>query len=151
DGTIYVVEGVAKRIGRFSATGASRGTVGPRFVDPYDVQAAADGSLYVLETAALGTIKRVSPGGSVSVVRGGCALDSAPRGRDGDGADRQGSRARGRIRSAGREIGLRPARAGRARRGRSRAARAAVDGVAPRRGDPARAAQPHDRVHRRDR
>lgn len=61
DGTVYVVEAVAKRIGRFSATGASLGVVGPTFVDPYDVEVAPKGVLYVVETAAAGHIERVVP------------------------------------------------------------------------------------------
>jgi len=68
DGSVYVVEGVAKRIGHFSATGASLGTVGPTFGDPYDVEVAANGALYVLDTAAAGGIRRIARNGTVSTV-----------------------------------------------------------------------------------
>ena len=70
DGTLYVVEATAKRVGHFSAGGRRLGTVGPRYADPYDVQAAPNGTVYVLDTAALGTIERVRPNGAVSVIPG---------------------------------------------------------------------------------
>jgi streptogramin lyase len=70
DGTIDLVEAAAKRVARYSAAGKRLGNVGPRYFDPYDVQVARNGVVYVLDTAALGTIKRVGPNGDVSVVRG---------------------------------------------------------------------------------
>ena len=70
DGTIDVVEAVAKRVGHYSAAGERLGNVGPRYSDPYDVQVAPNGVVYVLATAALGTIERIAPNGVASVVRG---------------------------------------------------------------------------------
>lgn len=70
DGTIDVVEAAGKRVGRYSATGRRLGSVGPRYSDAYGVQVTPDGVVYVLETAALGTIERISTRGAVSVVRG---------------------------------------------------------------------------------
>ena len=70
DGTIDLVEAAAKRVGRYSASGKRLGNVGARYSDPYDVQVGRDGVVYVLDTAALGTIKRIEPNGAVTVVRG---------------------------------------------------------------------------------
>jgi len=70
DGTFALVEAAARRVGHYSAEGKRLGSVGPRFSDPYGVQVAPDGAVYVLETAQLGTIERISPGGEVSVIRG---------------------------------------------------------------------------------
>ncbi len=68
DGSLYVVEATAKRVGHYSATGTRLGDVGPVFNDPYDVEVAGDGTVFVLETAESGTIKRVAPDGSVSTL-----------------------------------------------------------------------------------
>jgi sugar lactone lactonase YvrE len=62
DGTIYVVESEAKRVGRYSSTGARLGAVGGVFGDPYDVDAET-GAAYVVDTAASGVIRRVTANG----------------------------------------------------------------------------------------
>jgi glucose/arabinose dehydrogenase len=49
-------------------SGARIGFVGPAFRVPYDVQAAADGTVYVLEAGPAGRVRRVSPDGRVSTV-----------------------------------------------------------------------------------
>ena len=67
DGSIYLVEGT-KRVGHYSAAGARLGDVGPVFNDPYDVEVAADGTVYVIDTAESGTIVRIAPNGSVSTL-----------------------------------------------------------------------------------
>jgi glucose/arabinose dehydrogenase len=48
--------------------GRRLGPVGRKFGDPYDVEAAPDGSLYVIDTAAAGSLYRVSPSGKSTVV-----------------------------------------------------------------------------------
>lgn len=63
DGTIYVVESEAKRVGRYSAAGARLGPVGPVYGDPYDVAAGPGGTAFVVDTAASGVIRRVAPNG----------------------------------------------------------------------------------------
>lgn len=60
DGTVYVVEATAKRIGVFAADGTPHGKIGPRFGDPY--MTAVDGaSLWVVDTSASGSVRRISP------------------------------------------------------------------------------------------
>jgi sugar lactone lactonase YvrE len=71
DGSIYLIELGAKRIGRYSAAGVRLGDVGPAFNDPYGLQVAADGTVYVIETAPAGTIKRIAPNGTVSTLSAG--------------------------------------------------------------------------------
>ena len=71
DGSLYLVEAGAKRVGHYSAAGARLGSVGPVFDDPYDVDTAADGTVYVVETAASGSIVRVAPNGSWSKLSSG--------------------------------------------------------------------------------
>jgi streptogramin lyase len=70
DGTIYVVEAEAKRVGHYSSAGTRLGVVGPLFADPYDVDAAARGVVYVVDTAAAGVIRRVSGRSSVTIPTG---------------------------------------------------------------------------------
>jgi sugar lactone lactonase YvrE len=67
DGTIYVVEAEAKRLGRYSSAGARLGLVGPVFGDPYDVDAGA-GAAYVVDTAASGVIRRVAANGTTVTI-----------------------------------------------------------------------------------
>lgn len=71
DGSLFLVEATAKRVGHYGATGAHLGDAGPVFNDPYDVEVGADGTVFVLETAASGTIKRIAPDGSVSTLSSG--------------------------------------------------------------------------------
>jgi sugar lactone lactonase YvrE len=64
DGTIVVVNGETKRLERYAATGTRIGVVGAPFRDPYTLAAARDGTLYVIETAASGTVVRIAPNGT---------------------------------------------------------------------------------------
>jgi len=59
DGTVYVAEAAAKRIGVFAADGTPRGRIGPTFYDPY-VVAVAGASLWVVDTSVAGTVRRIS-------------------------------------------------------------------------------------------
>jgi streptogramin lyase len=68
DGSIYLVEAVAKKVGHYSATGKRLGSVGHGYTDPYDVQVAPDKTVYVVDTSVVGTIVRVAPDGTVSTV-----------------------------------------------------------------------------------
>jgi streptogramin lyase len=68
DGTIYVVESEAKRVGRYSAAGTRRGAVGPVYGDPYDVAVAPGGRVFVVDTAAAGVIRRVAPDGKTVTI-----------------------------------------------------------------------------------
>jgi streptogramin lyase len=63
NGTIYVVEAEAKRVGRYSAAGTRLGVVGPVFGDPYDVVADPRGGVFVVDTAAAGVIRRIGTNG----------------------------------------------------------------------------------------
>ena len=58
-------------MGLAPAAGARLGNVGPVFNDPYDVDASADGTVYVVETNERGTIVRIAPNGSVSTLTTG--------------------------------------------------------------------------------
>lgn len=66
DGTIYLVEATAKRVGHYTAAGKRLGSIGPRFGDPYDV-AVARGVVYVVDTAASGTVRRVTADGATTL------------------------------------------------------------------------------------
>jgi len=68
DGTLYVVDAGTKRIEHLSADGTRRGFVGPMFNDPYDVEVAEDGVVYVIETAEVGTIRAIAPDGIASTI-----------------------------------------------------------------------------------
>src|SRR5262249_30080519 len=68
DGTLYVVEAHSNRIVHLSAAGARLGFVGPVFGLPYDVEAAPDGVVYVLESGAIGRLRRVALDGTVTTV-----------------------------------------------------------------------------------
>jgi sugar lactone lactonase YvrE len=68
DESVYVADGSTRRIVRLMIDGRRLGTVGRKFGDPYDVEAAPDGSLYVVDTAAAGSLYRVAPGGTSTVV-----------------------------------------------------------------------------------
>ena len=59
DGTVYVAEAAAKRIGVFAADGTPRGRIGPTFYDPYAV-AVAGASLWVVDTSVADTVRRIS-------------------------------------------------------------------------------------------
>jgi streptogramin lyase len=66
DGSIYLVEATAKRVGHYSAGGKRLGSVGPRFGDPYDVSVGR-GVVYVVDTAASGTVRRVTATGTTTL------------------------------------------------------------------------------------
>jgi sugar lactone lactonase YvrE len=68
DGSLYVVAATARRVVHLSPTGSRLGIVGPTFGDPYDVEVAPDGVVYVLDTAAAGHLYRVNPNGTARVV-----------------------------------------------------------------------------------
>jgi streptogramin lyase len=68
DGSIYLVEAATLRVARYSSAGARLGNVGPTFNDPYDLAVARDGTVYVVDTALKGTIRRIAPDGSVSTI-----------------------------------------------------------------------------------
>ena len=66
--TAYVVDASTNRIVHLRIDGKRLGSVKHAFVDPYAVAAAADGSLYVVDTAASGRLYRVGPNGTTKVV-----------------------------------------------------------------------------------
>jgi sugar lactone lactonase YvrE len=68
NGSVYVVESSTKRILHLGADGTRKGFVGPRFIDPYDIARAKDGTIYVVDTSAFGTVKRIAPSGKTSTL-----------------------------------------------------------------------------------
>ncbi len=58
DGTVDVVAADEHRIVRFTSTGRRIGAIGPRFVDPYALSVAVDGSVYGVDIGA-GVIRRI--------------------------------------------------------------------------------------------
>ena len=68
NGTVYVVAADAHRIARYTASGKRLGFVGPRFTDPYALSVAHDGTVYALDLAVTGIIRRIAPDGTSSVV-----------------------------------------------------------------------------------
>jgi sugar lactone lactonase YvrE len=68
DESVYVVEASTRRIVRLMIDGRRLGLVGRKFGDPYDVEAAPDGSLYVVDTGAAGSLYRVSRDGKSTIV-----------------------------------------------------------------------------------
>ena len=68
DGSIYVVDGKASRLLHLSPSGDRIGFVGPVFRTPYDVEAAPDGAVYLLEAGPSGRIKRIAPNGTVTTI-----------------------------------------------------------------------------------
>jgi sugar lactone lactonase YvrE len=69
DGTLYVCDGLNRRVVHLSAAGTPLGVAGgSAFADPYDVEAAADGSLFVVDTAESGRIRRIAPDGTVTTL-----------------------------------------------------------------------------------
>jgi serine/threonine-protein kinase len=67
DGTIYVVDATARRVAHLGETGKRLGFVGPRFGDPYALDATPRG-VYVVDTSAAGVIRLVRNDGKVSTI-----------------------------------------------------------------------------------
>jgi hypothetical protein len=68
DGTVYLVDGSTGRVLHLMIDGRRLGSVARVFRDPYDVKAAADGSLYVIDTSVSGWLYRVAPDGSSAII-----------------------------------------------------------------------------------
>jgi streptogramin lyase len=68
DRDAYVVDASIDRVVRLRIDGLRLGAVKHAFSDPYAVSAARDGSLYVVDTAAVGRVYRVSPVGTTTAV-----------------------------------------------------------------------------------
>jgi glucose/arabinose dehydrogenase len=68
DGSVYVVGGQDRRVVHVSASGARIGFVGPALALPYDVEAAGDGAVYVLEAGPVGYVRRIAPDGTMTTV-----------------------------------------------------------------------------------
>jgi streptogramin lyase len=68
DRTAYVVDASIHRVVRLRIDGKRLGLVTHVFYDPYAVGAARDGSLYVVDTAAVGRLYRVAPHGTTTAV-----------------------------------------------------------------------------------
>jgi sugar lactone lactonase YvrE len=67
DGSIFVVDSRARRVLHLSATGRRLGWFGPALTDPYDL-AVRGSAIYVLDTAAAGTVKRLTATGKPATV-----------------------------------------------------------------------------------
>ena len=68
DRTAYVVDASIHRVVRLRIDGLRLGAVKHLFSDPYSVAAAGNGSLYVVDTAAVGRVYRVAPDGTTTAV-----------------------------------------------------------------------------------
>jgi DNA-binding beta-propeller fold protein YncE len=68
DGTVFAVDSGTGFVDRLSPSGASLGTLGPPFLEPYDLQAAPGGVVYLLESGPTGYIRRIGPDGKVTTV-----------------------------------------------------------------------------------
>jgi glucose/arabinose dehydrogenase len=68
DGTVYLVDGSTGRVLHLMIDGRRLGSVARVFRDPYDVKAAADGSLYIIDTSVSGWLYRVAPDGSSAII-----------------------------------------------------------------------------------
>jgi sugar lactone lactonase YvrE len=68
DNTVYVVNGSTHRVVHLMIDGRRLGSVKHVFTDPYAVATAADGSVYVVDTAVSGRLYRVAPNGTTTVV-----------------------------------------------------------------------------------
>jgi sugar lactone lactonase YvrE len=68
DKTAYVVDASTDRVVHLLMDGRRLGSVKRLFSDPYAVAAAGDGSLYVVDTAAVGRLYRVAPNGTTTAV-----------------------------------------------------------------------------------
>jgi sugar lactone lactonase YvrE len=68
DGSIYVGDMGTSRVLHLSSAGKRLGFVGKVFEDPYDVELAPGGVVYVVESLAVGDVRRVAPDGTVTTV-----------------------------------------------------------------------------------
>ena len=68
DRTVYIVDASTHRVVHLLIDGRRLGSVQHVFSDPYDVAAAAGGSLYVVDTSVSGRLYRVGPNGTTTVV-----------------------------------------------------------------------------------
>ena len=68
DGTVYVIDGKAGRVARLTASGTALGSLGPSFVNPYDVEVGADGVVFLLQAGPRGYVRRIAPDGSATTI-----------------------------------------------------------------------------------
>ena len=65
---MFAVASATGYVEHFSASGAPLGERGPAFLEPYDLQAAPGGAVYLLEAGPTGYIRRIAPDGKVTTV-----------------------------------------------------------------------------------
>ncbi|HEX3455917.1 MAG TPA: hypothetical protein VHS03_14940 [Gaiellaceae bacterium] len=68
DGSIYVADIGTSRVLHLNSGGKRLGFVGKVFEDPYDVELAPGRVVYVVESLAVGDLRRVAPNGTVTTV-----------------------------------------------------------------------------------
>jgi streptogramin lyase len=68
DGSIYVGDMSTSRVLHLNSGGKRLGFVGKVFEDPYDVELAPGGVVYVVESLAVGDVRLVAPNGTVTAV-----------------------------------------------------------------------------------
>ena len=68
DGTVFAVASATGYVEHLSASGEPLGERGPAFLEPYDLQAAPGGAVYLLEAGPAGYIRRIAPDGRVTTV-----------------------------------------------------------------------------------
>jgi DNA-binding beta-propeller fold protein YncE len=68
DGSIYVGDMSTSHVLHLSSAGKRLGLVGKVFEDPYDVELAPHGVVYVVESLAVGDVRRVAADGTVTTV-----------------------------------------------------------------------------------
>ena len=68
DGTVYVTERASSRVLHLSATGKRLGLAGKIFDDPYDLDLALGGVIYVVESTPSGDIARIGRDGTVTTI-----------------------------------------------------------------------------------
>jgi streptogramin lyase len=68
DGSIYVGDMGTSRVLHLDSAGKRIGFVGKVFEDPYDVELGPGGVVYVVESLAVGDVRRVAPNGTVTTI-----------------------------------------------------------------------------------
>jgi streptogramin lyase len=68
DGSIFVADMGTSRVMHLNSGGKRLGFVGKVFEDPYDVELAPGRVVYVVESLAVGDLRRVAPNGTVTTV-----------------------------------------------------------------------------------